>query len=119
MTTVDQHEKVLQMLLTMCEDDIKDADMLLDYAQKCDLIGDKEAAKIFANRAKRRIYTDFDESHNAILKCKDSLRKLIAEEDGEAEKHIPVDAKCWNIVYEKYMSWVNRIRLGISTFLAK
>lgn len=119
MTTVDQIEKVLHMLMTMCEDDIKDADMLLEYAEKCELIGDKEMAKIFANRAKRRIYSDFDESHNAILKCKDSLRKLITEEDGDAEKHINSDAKCWNIVHEKYLSWVNRIRMGISTFLAK
>lgn len=119
MMTVDQHEKVLQMLLTMGEDDVKDADMLLEYAQKCEIIGDKESAKIFANRAKRRIYTDFDESHNAILKCKESLKQLIAQEDGEAEKHVNVDAKCWSIVHEKYMSWVNRIRMGISNFLAK
>lgn len=119
MTTVDQHEKVLEMLMTMGEDDIKDADMLLEYAQKCELIGDKEIAKIFANRAKRRIYTDFDESHNAILKCKESLKKLIEEEDRRAGRETNVDAKCWNIVHEKYMSWVQKIRMGISTFLAK
>jgi hypothetical protein len=118
--TVEQHEKILEMLMDMGEDDIKDADMLLEYAQKCEIIGDKDTAKLFANRAKRRIYTDFDESHNAISKCmtmlKDELTKNSSEEQ---EERITAENKCWNIVHEKYMTWVNKIRMGISSFLAR
>lgn len=103
-----KQEKV-RMLITIAKDDIKDAQMMLEYAEKAKHAGDTELCNYFAGLSKRRITTDLDEAHKKVTAEMGHYTKARFADEEVASKD-DYGAMCWHIIYEEYQEWVDKIK---------
>ena len=72
-----KHKAILSMLMKTQYDDIRDAEMMADYAMQAKTAGADSIASFFAQRAKSRI-TSYDDTQRHV----DNILHDMKEDDG-------------------------------------
>ena len=101
---------MLEMVASIAEDDIKDSEMMVRYAEKSYIMNDMNTARFFIERAKQRIGVNFDSDHAKIVEM---IREMKMQE-GVVDAPESVQADCWNIMHTHYMDWVNSVKMRIN-----
>lgn len=100
--------EVLRMLIRTAKDDIKDASMLVNYAEKAKLMGRDDVAAMMVARANRRINDDFPSIHKVI---QSEIVKAKAQKGDSPES---AQGMFWDIMHGEYMEWVSDIKAKIA-----
>ena len=77
--------KLLKMLLQTTRDDLKDAEMLVGYAEKAKAMGRDDIAAMFLSRASRRINEDYPNGKRVFDDLMEKLRKAPPVRLGEID----------------------------------
>ncbi|MBO7712198.1 MAG: hypothetical protein J6S85_01685 [Methanobrevibacter sp.] len=92
------NKKIAEYLLKIQMDDLKDADMLIEYAQKIAIEGDTSVANALYSRAKTRL--------SQMNECKRTIEAVMSRAEQEAAMSgNPVTTA--NIYSEMYADWIN------------
>lgn len=97
------------MAMKMEQDDIKDAEMLVGYAERAAMWGDDEAARIFRARAEHRIGPDYEDSRKLV---KYEIDRMTKEDKLEASGSVP--EICWRTMREIQNAQVGDIKARIA-----
>lgn len=100
--------KMYKYLYKKMHDDLKDAEMLIDYA--CELKkegGHDEVAKFFAESAVQRLSKSFKETH-ALFTTHATQEKGFGEET--------VTNCLWDVQHEQMMDWYDKIAKKIEKY---
>ena len=92
------NKKIAGMLLKLQMDDLKDADMLMDYAQAIAAEGDSSIANSLMQRAKNRL--------NQMHECRRTIESVMMRAEQEAAmtgETVSTD----KIYSELYNDWIN------------
>jgi hypothetical protein len=99
------NKKIAGMLLRTQMDDLKDAEMLLGYAEAAEHEGDSAVANAMYNRAKNRL--------NQMLECKRTIESVMSRAAQEAAMNgesFSVDS-IYKELYDDYITgWEEKIR---------
>ena len=100
----EEEKKLLKMLIKMQSDDIKDAEMLAEYAEKAKSSGHTALAQRFASRAKMRA-SQYEEDES-------ELREYLKKTKGENAPN-SVQSQCLELMLEsqqeKYQQVMTRV----------
>lgn len=100
--------KMYKYLYKKMNDDLKDAEMLIDYACKLKKEGGHdEVAKFFAESAVQRLSKSFKETH-ALFTTHANQEKGFGEET--------VTNCLWDVQHEQMMEWYEKIAKKIEKF---
>ena len=100
--------KMYKYLYKKMHDDLKDAEMLIDYA--CELkheAGHEDVAKYFAESAVHRLSKSFKEAH-ALFTAHATQEKGFGEET--------VTNCLWDVQHEQMMDWHDKIAKKVEKF---
>lgn len=104
------NEKIAEMLFKLEMDDLKDADMLADYAAKINGYGDPGIAQAIGNRAKARLAQLVDCSHTI-----ETVMQRIKEEKTAAGETF-IDGGIYQDMLKKYIAdWTEKVKMKIET----
>jgi DNA-binding protein H-NS len=90
-------KKIIEVLLKLQMDDLKDAEMLKDYAEEMKELGEHSIAASLASRAKQRL--------NQVTECENSIHNMMEKMKIEAEEmghKINTDENEYKIMYRKF-----------------
>lgn len=96
--------KLLKMLLQTTRDDLKDAEMLVGYAEKAKAMGRDDIAAMFLSRASRRINEDYPNGKRVF----DDLMEKLRKEKGDAPDS--AQGKCWEMLQEETDARVENVK---------
>ena len=99
--------KMYKYLYKKMHDDLKDADMLIDYACKMKEEGKEDVAKYFAENAMFRLTKSFKEAHNLFA----TYAKQEKGFDEESVTHC-----LWDEQHEQMVEWHDKIAKKIEKF---
>ena len=92
------NKKIAGMLLKVQMDDLKDADMLIDYAEIASREGDSNVASAMYTRAKNRLAQ--------MNECKRTIESVMARAEQEAAMNGTSVATA-DVYSELYNDWIN------------
>lgn len=92
------NKKIAGMLLKIQMDDLKDADMLMDYAEAIAREGDSATASAIYSRAKTRL--------NQMNECKRTIENVMMRAEQEAAMN-GESVSTTGIYAELYNDWIN------------
>ena len=99
--------KMYKYLYKKMYDDLKDAEMLIEYAEKMKEEGREDVAKYFAENAVFRLTKSFKEAH-ALFAANATQEKGFTEES--------VTHCLWDVQHEQMMDWYDKIAKKVEKF---
>ena len=90
-------KKIIEILLKLQMDDLRDAEMLADYAENMKEMGEHSIASSLASRAKQRL--------NQVTECENSIHNMMEKMKIEAEEaghKINLEENEYQIMYKKF-----------------
>lgn len=105
-----ENEKIVDLLFKLEMDDLKDADMLVDYAKKIMDYGDTSIAQAITNRAKARLAQ--------LADCENTIANVMQriKEEKQAAGLTYIDGGVYEEMYKAYITeWTYKIKSKIES----
>lgn len=94
----------LKYIYNLMYDDLKDAAMSIDYAEK--VMDNKEKSRFYIDEASKRL-SMFMTKHEKFMSAVETYKKEHPEEHG--------DAICWKISHQYFVDWYDMMRHKVET----
>lgn len=98
--------KTLKMLYKVIYDDLKDADMIVEYAHEIAEEGHKSVADSMIVNAKNRL--------NHAMATHEQFTKIVGEMKNKEEHKDKVGECLWDVTHEHFVEWYNHIESCIA-----